>query len=94
MHYLLVGSLISPIPLDTLSTNETHEKKNFDDWYIISSIVTIVIGLLLFIRFVYFYSVAAPRTWIWAGGFIFVYSGSARLISFEINLISKETSRA
>ena len=28
------------------------------------------------------------------GGCIFIYSGSARLISFEINFISKETSRA
>ena len=28
------------------------------------------------------------------GGSIFIYSGSARLISFEINFISKETSRA
>ena len=27
-------------------------------------------------------------------GCIFIYSGSARLISFEINFISKETSRA
>ena len=28
------------------------------------------------------------------GGCIFIYSGSARLISFEINFISKQTSRA
>ena len=28
------------------------------------------------------------------GGCIFIYSGSARLTSFEINFISKETSRA
>ena len=28
------------------------------------------------------------------GGCIFIYSGSARLISFEIDFISKETSRA
>ena len=28
------------------------------------------------------------------GGCIFIYSGSARLASFEINFISKETSRA
>ena len=28
------------------------------------------------------------------GGYIFVYSGSARLVSFEIKLISKEPSRA
>ena len=28
-------SLISSISRDTLSTNETHEMENFDDWYII-----------------------------------------------------------
>ena len=28
------------------------------------------------------------------GGCIFIYSGSARLVSFEIKLISKEVSRA
>ena len=28
-------SLISSISRDTLSTNKTHEKENFDDWYII-----------------------------------------------------------
>ena len=28
-------SLISSISRDMLSTNKTHEKKNFDDWYII-----------------------------------------------------------
>ena len=28
------------------------------------------------------------------GGWIFIYSGSARLITFDINYISKETSRA
>ena len=28
------------------------------------------------------------------GGCIFIYSGSARLVSFEIKLISKEASRA
>ena len=28
------------------------------------------------------------------GGCIFIYSGSARLASFEINFISKETSQA
>ena len=33
-------------------------------------------------------------TLIGGGGSIFIYSGSARLISFEINFISKETSRA
>ena len=30
----------------------------------------------------------------WGGGYIFIYSGSGRLTSFEINFISKETSRA
>ena len=35
---------------------------------------------------------AVARTLI--GGCIFIYSGSARLTSFEINFISKETSRA
>ena len=35
---------------------------------------------------------AVARTLI--GGGIFIYSGSARLTSFEINFISKETSRA
>ena len=35
---------------------------------------------------------AVTRTLI--GGCIFIYSGSARLTSFEINFISKETSRA
>ena len=34
------------------------------------------------------------RTLIGGGGCIFIYSGSARLVSFEINFISKETSRA
>ena len=37
---------------------------------------------------------AGARTLIGGGGYIFIYSGSARLISFEINFISKETSRA
>ena len=37
---------------------------------------------------------AVARTLIGGGGFIFIYSGSARLTSFEINFISKETSRA
>ena len=38
---------------------------------------------------------AVARTLIWGvGGCIFIYSGYARLTSFEINLISKETSRA
>ena len=36
---------------------------------------------------------AVARTLI-GGGCIFIYSGSARLTSFEINFISKETSRA
>ena len=31
-------SLISTISRDRLSTNETHEKENFDDWYIIIDI--------------------------------------------------------
>ena len=35
---------------------------------------------------------AVARTLI--GGCIFIYSGSARLVSFEIKLISKEVSRA
>ena len=35
---------------------------------------------------------AVARTLI--GGCIFIYSGSARVASFEINFISKETSRA
>ena len=37
---------------------------------------------------------AVARTLIGGGGCIFIYSGSARLASFEINFISKETSRA
>ena len=38
---------------------------------------------------------AVARTLIGGGGgCIFIYSGSVRLISFEINFISKETSRA
>ena len=37
---------------------------------------------------------AVARTLIGGGGCIFIYSGSARLNSFEINFISKETSRA
>ena len=36
---------------------------------------------------------AGARTLI-GGGYIFIYSGYARLISFEINFITKETSRA
>ena len=28
-------SITSWISRDTLSTNETHKKENFDDWYII-----------------------------------------------------------
>ena len=35
---------------------------------------------------------AGARTLI--GGCIFIYSGYARLISFEVNFITKETSRA
>ena len=34
------------------------------------------------------------RALIGGGGCIFIYSGSARLTSYEINFISKETSRA
>ena len=37
---------------------------------------------------------AVARTLIGGGGCIFIYSGSARLVSFEIKLISKEISRA
>ena len=37
---------------------------------------------------------AVARTLIGGGGCIFIYSGYARLTSFEINFISKETSRA
>ena len=37
---------------------------------------------------------AVARTLIGGGGCMFIYSGSARLASFEINFISKETSRA
>ena len=33
--FAVFGSLISSISRDTLSTNKTHEKENFDDWYII-----------------------------------------------------------
>ena len=32
--------------------------------------------------------------WALIGMFIFIYSGSAQLVSFEIELISKEISRA
>ena len=44
--------------------------------------------------FVSFIRRAVARTLIGGGGCIFIYLGSARLTSFEINLISKETSRA
>ena len=37
---------------------------------------------------------AGARTLIGGGGCIFIYSGYARLISFEINFITKETSQA
>ena len=37
---------------------------------------------------------AVARTLIGGGGGIFIYSGSAQLVSFEIKLISKEVSRA
>ena len=37
---------------------------------------------------------AVARTLIGGGGCIFIYSGSARLVSFEIKLILKEVSRA
>ena len=37
---------------------------------------------------------AVAKTLIGGGGCIFIYSGSARLTSFEINFILKETSRA
>ena len=37
---------------------------------------------------------AGARTLIGGGGGIFIYSGSARLVSFVIKLISKEISRA
>ena len=37
---------------------------------------------------------AGARTLIGGGGCIFIYSSYARLISFEINFITKETSRA
>ena len=32
-------SLISSISRDTLSTNETHEQENFDDWFVINFIL-------------------------------------------------------
>ena len=37
---------------------------------------------------------AVARALIGGGGCIFIYSGSARLVSFEIKLISKEATRA
>ena len=37
---------------------------------------------------------AVARALIRGGGCIFIYSGSARLVSFEIKLISKEVSQA
>ena len=37
---------------------------------------------------------AVARALIGGGGCIFIYSGRARLVSFEIKLISKEVSRA
>ena len=43
---------------------------------------------------VYNISKAVARALIGGGGCIFIYSGSARLVSFEIKLISKEASRA
>ena len=51
MHYLpralmRGNSLISSISRDTLSTNETNEKENFDDWYIIMLLAFLCNGLL------------------------------------------------
>ena len=37
---------------------------------------------------------AVARALIGGGGCIFIYSGRARLVSFEMKLISKEVSRA
>ena len=34
--------LISTISRDRLSTNETHEKKNFDDWYTIKPFIIVL----------------------------------------------------
>ena len=47
-----------------------------------------------FLQNIYVLSRAGARTLIWRGGCIFIYSGCARLISFEINFITKETTRA
>ena len=40
------------------------------------------------------YGTRAVATTLIGGGCIFIYSGSAQLVSFEIKLISKEVSRA
>ena len=40
-------SLISSVSRDTLSTNETHEKKNFDDWYIIKHFILVLVKFVL-----------------------------------------------
>ena len=34
--------LISTISRDRLATNETHEKKNFDDWYTIKPFIIVL----------------------------------------------------
>ena len=47
-----------------------------------------------FLQNIYVLSRAGARTLIGGGGCIFIYSGYARLISFEINFITKETTRA
>ena len=37
--YSQVNNALSPLCTDVLSTNETHEKENFDDWYMIITVV-------------------------------------------------------
>ena len=56
--------------------------------------VLLLSGSLMFLspRSSSFLSRAGARTLIGGGGGVFIYSGYARLISFEINFISKETS--
>ena len=53
---------------------------------------------LILVRVVHNYVVhivrASARMLIGGGGGVFIYSGSARLVSFVIKLISKEISRA
>ena len=86
--YLAICSIFSHI-------NVSEHPANFDDFQILSSSFDsyeLMIHESLLIS--KYKPRAVARTLIGGGGCIFIYSGSARLTSFEINFISKETSRA